>query len=156
MITAYSRGNRITFINNQWVYDDGTPVESEERPCVKCGRMPTPEGYDACLGYVEGYSSLCCGHGVEEPYEVKDLPQGESRGELINPPPCGAGLTTLEHYHDISSLLEMEHSFSLENLKNLRHTHGFSHSFNLGVYSESEYDSDKHEHKLTIVKRDEE
>ena len=135
MITAYSRGNRIAFINSQWVYDDGTPVENEERPCVKCGKMPTLEGYDACLGYVDGVSSKCCGHGIEEPYEVRDEPQDKSRGELINPPPCGAGIV-LEHFHDISLLFKTEHSFSLDNLENPRHTHGFSHSFNLGVYSE--------------------
>jgi hypothetical protein len=32
--------------------------------------MPTKEGYDACLGYIEGAKSACCGHGVEEGYIV--------------------------------------------------------------------------------------
>ena len=30
--------------------------------------MPTKEGYDACLGHIDGAKSACCGHGVEEPY----------------------------------------------------------------------------------------
>ena len=29
---------------------------------------PTKEGYDACLGYIEGAMSACCGHGVEKGY----------------------------------------------------------------------------------------
>jgi len=32
--------------------------------------MPTPEGYDHCLGHIDGAVSACCGHGVEDPYVV--------------------------------------------------------------------------------------
>lgn len=50
-----------------WVYaDDGTPMEAI-RPCPRCGRPPTPEGHDACLGTLPGIRSACCGHGVTEP-----------------------------------------------------------------------------------------
>lgn len=70
MITAYSRGNSITFINNEWVYEDGIPLDSEDRACARCGKYPTPEGYDACLGRVAGAASACCGHGKENPYVV--------------------------------------------------------------------------------------
>jgi len=69
MITSLSRGNITIFKNGIWVYEDGTPADID-RPCKKCGKMPTPEGYDACLGYVEGVSSVCCGHGVEEGYVI--------------------------------------------------------------------------------------
>ena len=69
MITSLSRGNLIIYKNDAWVYEDGTPADID-RPCKKCGKMPTKEGYDACLGYVEGVSSACCGHGVEEPYVI--------------------------------------------------------------------------------------
>lgn len=73
MVTGHYRGHEIKYINNQWVYaDDGIPIELEERKCTRCGRMPTIEGYDACLGHVEGATSACCGHGVEEPYIVKE------------------------------------------------------------------------------------
>ena len=50
---------------NIWVYDDDGTVADDSRPCVRCGRHPTPEGYDACLGYIEGATAACCGHGVE-------------------------------------------------------------------------------------------
>jgi len=64
-VTSHARGNPITFTDKGWVYSDGTPISEQERPCVRCGRMPTPEGYDACLGYIEGVKSACCGHGVD-------------------------------------------------------------------------------------------
>jgi hypothetical protein len=70
MVTAYSRGWLIKYENNQWVYtDDNTPI-NVERPCKRCGRMPTKEGCDACLGYIPEVRSACCGHGVEEGYVI--------------------------------------------------------------------------------------
>jgi hypothetical protein len=36
------------------------------RPCPKCKKMPTEEGYDACLGRIEGTKNACCGHGIQE------------------------------------------------------------------------------------------
>lgn len=72
MPTSYSRGHKIAYINNEWVYaDNEKPIDKEIRPCKRCGKMPTPEGYDACLGFVDNVSSACCGHGVEEPYSIK-------------------------------------------------------------------------------------
>lgn len=49
-----------------WCYEDGTLVESEERPCTRCGLVA--EGLDApdpCLGYLPGVKFGCCGHGEE-------------------------------------------------------------------------------------------
>lgn len=67
MVRGYNRGNPIEYLDGEWVYSDNkVPLENEERPCVRCGRMPTPEGYDACLGHIEGATSACCGHGIEE------------------------------------------------------------------------------------------
>lgn len=67
MVTSYSRGNAIEYLNGQWVYSDTKePILDNERPCKRCGRMPTKEGYDTCLGYIEGATSVCCGHGVSE------------------------------------------------------------------------------------------
>jgi hypothetical protein len=54
--------------------DDMQPKEnllnpSEHRkPCVKCGKLPTKEGHDACLGNLPGVIDACCGHGVKEAY----------------------------------------------------------------------------------------
>ena len=67
MVKGHSRGNPIEYRNGQWVYsDNGVSIYQEERPCVRCGRMPTPEGYDACLGYIEGATAACCGHGIDK------------------------------------------------------------------------------------------
>ncbi len=72
MITSHKRGHLIAYDGAQWVYaSDGHPI-TEERPCARCGRMPTPEGYDACLGHIPGATSACCGHGVEQPYIIKE------------------------------------------------------------------------------------
>jgi len=70
MVHGYNRGNPIEYCNGQWVYSDGVPLSQEERPCARCGRMPTAEGYDACLGHIDGATSACCGHGVEKGYIV--------------------------------------------------------------------------------------
>ena len=64
MVTGYHRGNKTIYTNDQWIYEDGVPITQEERPCTRCGRMPTPEGYDACLGHIEGATAACCGHGI--------------------------------------------------------------------------------------------
>ena len=64
MIKSFQRGHRITFVNNQWVYEDTKEPIKKERACVRCGKMPTKEGYDACIGYIKGVKSACCGHGV--------------------------------------------------------------------------------------------
>ena len=71
---AFHRGHPIEYNGNQWIYSDTRESILVERICVRCGELPTKEGYDACLGHVEGVSSACCGHGVEKPYEVKIEP----------------------------------------------------------------------------------
>lgn len=74
MITSYNRGHLIKYVNGAWVYVDTETTIDIDRPCIKCGKMPTPEGYDACMGHVEGATSACCGHGKEKGYTV--LKQG--------------------------------------------------------------------------------
>lgn len=72
MVTSQSRGHQIEYNGIEWIYSDNKkPIDAEPRPCKKCNRLPTPEGYDACLGYIEGVTSACCGHGIKEPYQVK-------------------------------------------------------------------------------------
>lgn len=68
---AYSRGWPIEWNENQWIYSDTLEPDDGMRKCRKCGRIPTPDGYDACLGYIEGVKSACCGHGVKEPYRIQ-------------------------------------------------------------------------------------
>lgn len=73
MITSYSRGHKIIFKNNKWVYLDNGKSIDDKRPCKKCGCYPTDEGYDACLGHIPGVKSACCGHGIEsEKILIKD------------------------------------------------------------------------------------
>ena len=67
MAIGYSRGHKIYFNGVEWLYCGTNKPEDEMRPCARCGRKPTPEGYDACIGYVKGALSVCCGHGVSKP-----------------------------------------------------------------------------------------
>ena len=72
MVKSYSRGHEIYFKNEKWYYIDNNEEYKDQRPCKKCGHYSTKEGYDYCLGYIEGVTSACCGHGVEKPY-VKEI-----------------------------------------------------------------------------------
>lgn len=65
---SHSRGHLIEYVNGEWIYSDNNEPVSNERPCIKCSKPPTPEGYDPCLGYVKDAVNACCGHGVEKGY----------------------------------------------------------------------------------------
>lgn len=69
-VRSFQRGHRIEFVNNNWIYSDTKESVSKERACIRCGKVPTKEGHDACLGTIEGITSACCGHGVEEGYSL--------------------------------------------------------------------------------------
>ena len=69
-ITACSRGHLIEWDGLKWNYADTKEPLLDDRFCVKCGKMPTHEGYDACLGHIEGATSACCGHGIEKGYAI--------------------------------------------------------------------------------------
>lgn len=58
------------FTPDKWFWADSLkPVkEGIERPCARCGRLPTKDGHDACLGAIPGVTNACCGHGVMDPY----------------------------------------------------------------------------------------
>jgi hypothetical protein len=71
-VTSRSRGHKIYYDGKAWRYsDNGNLLQDEARPCICCGKHPTPEGHDACIGYIEGVDSACCGHGVTERIEQK-------------------------------------------------------------------------------------
>ena len=58
-------GNLVVCMDGKvWRYADTKEIVDELRPCKRCGKSPTPEGHDACLGYIEGAASMCCGHGI--------------------------------------------------------------------------------------------
>lgn len=66
MVLSHKRGWAIEYCNGAWIYQDTKEPIDKERPCKKCGRMPTSEGYDACIGYIKNARSVCCGHGVHK------------------------------------------------------------------------------------------
>ena len=68
MVTSHLRGHEIYHKDGLWYYLDNNQIADDMRPCKRCGKLPTPEGYDACLGYIEGAAHACCGHGVTEKY----------------------------------------------------------------------------------------
>jgi hypothetical protein len=70
MITSYSRGHKIYFDGIDWRFCDSHEIDDHTRSCKHCGKAPTLEGYDACLGFIDGATSACCGHGVEKGYII--------------------------------------------------------------------------------------
>lgn len=72
MLRSYSRGWEIYYDGIDWRYSDNNEKINPNRPCKKCGCIPTKEGHDACLGHIEGVKSACCGHGVQEPFIIYD------------------------------------------------------------------------------------
>ena len=66
-------GNVIYLDDGQWFYEeDGSLVYLDGKllfkPCPKCGKLPTKEGHDACLGTLPGVKFACCGHGATQGY----------------------------------------------------------------------------------------
>ncbi len=68
MIYSYSRGHKIIYINNEWVYADNLEKVNDERACKRCGNKPTSEGHDFCIKNRKGVISACCGHGIDKGY----------------------------------------------------------------------------------------
>ena len=62
------RGHPAELRDGAWVFSDTGKSIAIDRPCARCNRLPTPEGYDVCLGEVPGAQSACCGHGAEPGY----------------------------------------------------------------------------------------
>jgi len=65
--TSYLNGNKIIYNNMQWFYEDGK-LAIDSCSCPYCGKLPTSEGYDACLGKLPGVKNACCGHGITDGY----------------------------------------------------------------------------------------
>lgn len=52
--------------NKVWRYSDNNQIVSEERECAHCRKKPILINgiyVDACIGYLKGFKSVCCGHG---------------------------------------------------------------------------------------------
>ena len=85
-------GRKIRFDEDiyEWVYaDDLSLIFDEIAPrgkCLRCGRMPTEDGHDACITNLPGVINACCGHGVDEPYVMfkdKTVLRGEEAEKWI-------------------------------------------------------------------------
>lgn len=71
IVTGQDKGYPITYNEEkkQWIYlDTKEPIEGNPRVCKRCGKSPTPEGHDSCLGTLPGVLNACCGHGYEDGY----------------------------------------------------------------------------------------
>ncbi|KKN88350.1 hypothetical protein LCGC14_0249130 [marine sediment metagenome] len=69
-VRSCERGWSIIYIDGKWLYEDTREVVNNRRICKRCGRRPTTEGYDPCLGKLRGVSSACCGHGIQEGFVI--------------------------------------------------------------------------------------
>ena len=65
-VQSHDRGWSTFWNGREWIYEDTKEPVRIDRPCVNCGENPTLEGYDHCLGFIEGAWSACCGHGGRE------------------------------------------------------------------------------------------
>lgn len=67
-----NRGNKLWYdcAGEVWRYVVNNDIANYELPCVRCGQLPTVEGYDYCLGHIKGAKHACCGHGVKKPYII--------------------------------------------------------------------------------------
>ena len=73
MVTAQVRGHKIYYdpIDKLWKYCDNDEPIDDNRPCRRCGKLPTKEGHDACLGTLNGVKNACCGHGDKRKAYIK-------------------------------------------------------------------------------------
>lgn len=68
MIKSTWRGHKIKRVGNNWFFCDinQNVLDFNIRECGYCGKVPHPEGYDACIGFIPGVESACCGHGIKK------------------------------------------------------------------------------------------
>ena len=69
MIFGYVRGWKIIWNakKKEWFYEDNGNLLDDKRVCKRCGKSPTAEGHDACLGTIPNVQAACCGHGIIDP-----------------------------------------------------------------------------------------
>lgn len=69
-ITSQTNGHKIIYVNKEWIYEDIKEPISKARPCKYCGKYPTKEGHDGCIGHLDGVKYACCGHGINKSYAI--------------------------------------------------------------------------------------
>lgn len=93
MDTKCEIGGHLVYCNlneKRWRYADTDELYdiNQERPCKHCGKSPTKEGYDACLGKLPNVEYACCGHNgeIQKPYAIfmdKTFIEFKSREEMF-------------------------------------------------------------------------
>lgn len=64
MVKAALRGHPVYIDDHNNIrYADDNSLYDDSRPCKYCGKYPTEEGHDACLGNIPNADNACCGHG---------------------------------------------------------------------------------------------
>ena len=66
MTHSWVRGHGVISDDGEnWHYEDTDEPVKDDRPCQRCGRYPTVDGHDACIGHIDDSNivSACCGHG---------------------------------------------------------------------------------------------
>lgn len=62
-------GQAVVYEHGHWRWaDTHDPIGNDIRPCPHCGKRPTKQGEDGCLGHLPGVVQACCGHGIEDGY----------------------------------------------------------------------------------------
>lgn len=56
---------------------------NNDRPCKKCGKMPSENGHDACIENLPNVTNACCGHGNDENAYVILEYHGKEAAEII-------------------------------------------------------------------------
>ena len=87
VVVSFVRGHKIVYDEKakEWLWQEDKSDMSNEKPCKKCGRLPTTNGVDYCLRELEQTDfivSACCGHSVEKGYIM--LKDGRMFKEVID------------------------------------------------------------------------
>lgn len=80
MRSGYTRGHAIRLDGRSpYFVDTGERCwDVPMRSCKHCGKPPTQQGKDGCIGVLNGVVSACCGHGVVDQAYV-----GFENGEVL-------------------------------------------------------------------------
>jgi hypothetical protein len=72
MSQSNAYGHEIEYDHDKdvWIYSDTKESLIHISPCKHCGKLPTNEGYDGCIGELPNVKFACCGHGKDKPYAI--------------------------------------------------------------------------------------
>lgn len=75
MVSSKYKGHEIIEKEGVWIFKDSGKLVSENVwcKCKHCGKDPTKEDHDGCLGTLPGLMNACCGHGEENEAYVQFL-----------------------------------------------------------------------------------